>query len=114
MTIQRIFVTRKLKMSVQVFENPRRPRYALNVSEQRVDSSDKPINDIQPFTALSLECIDVVLLQRVCRRSVTLQHRSKDRTTDFDSDVALIGERQDWNIMSVWRIRTHPVPQNAG
>src|SRR5262249_6084372 len=64
--------------------------------------------------ALPVECVDIVPFERVCRRCVTLQHRSKNTPANSGSDVVLIWERQHWNIMTVCEIRTHPAGQYAG
>src|SRR5262245_53870421 len=95
-TVRLIDIAYEFELFIHILEDLGRSRDCLNVTNVRNDPAVKTINNVETGRALSLECLDVVAFQRVCRSGITLEYRSKQATANSRLDVVVVWEPQHW------------------
>src|SRR5437660_11119668 len=94
-------------MPVEVIENEGRLWNGLEAANRWNTCPIRAVYDFETRLPSLIERTDVVSFQRLCRRRVAFQHRSKERAVKSDSDVIVIWERQNRNIPPVCQIRSN-------
>src|SRR5262245_59944468 len=95
-----------------MLEKLRRSRDGLDSIHIRDETFIRSVENVEAGPALSVECLDVIPLQKIGRGNVTFQHRGKERMTCSGRDLIVIRKCQNRSI-SGFKILRQPVWQDA-